>query len=96
MGHAVLLVGSEGVSKLLPAAQQNLRQLPVIVLDYPNETCPVEPTVQFTTAIYGVHECGTAYRMDEIPIPLRKVIDSKLPSDHWVLREIMKHCGELN
>jgi formylmethanofuran dehydrogenase subunit B len=44
--------------------------------------------VQFTTAIYGVHAPGTAYRMDEVPIPLRKVLDTHYPTDAEVLGAI--------
>ena len=46
--------------------------------------------MQFTTAIYGIHRPGTAYRMDEIPIPLRGFLPSDYPSDDEVLREIEK------
>ena len=34
-----------------------------------------------STAVYGIHRPGTAYRMDEVPIPLRSVLDSPLPAD---------------
>jgi formylmethanofuran dehydrogenase subunit B len=89
---AVLLVGSEGVDKLTPAAQQTLQRLPVIVLDYPNVKCPVPAAVHFTTAIYGVHQRGTVYRMDEVPIELRTLFDSDLPADEEILHAIL---GEL-
>jgi formylmethanofuran dehydrogenase subunit B len=85
---ACLLVGSEGVAALSDAAQAALRQLPTIVLDYPSETCPFHPTVAFTTAVYGVHLTGTAYRMDETPIPLRAVLTTTYPSDAEVLDAI--------
>lgn len=85
---AVLLVGTEGVSKLSPAAQDELRRIPSIVLEYPTVESPFTPSVEFTTAIYGIHEPGTAYRMDEVPIPLRKVLDSDLSPDHEILSGI--------
>lgn len=86
---AALLVGSEGVDKLSEAAQESLADIPLIVLDYPNVSCPIPPSVQFTTAIYGIHEEGTAYRMDEVPIPLKRLLDSALPPDHEVLGAIL-------
>ena len=85
---AALLVGSEGVNKLSPQAQQHLSNIPTIILDSPGITCPIRPTVHFTTAIYGIHQPGTAYRMDEIPIPLRKVLNSPLPTDEAILQAI--------
>lgn len=85
---AALLVGSEGVTKLSPPAQRHLHDIPTIVLDYPGVDCPFAPTVHFSTSIYGVHRGGTAYRMDEVPIPLRPFLTSPLPDDDTVLSEI--------
>ena len=85
---AVVMVGSEGIGKLSTAAQRHLQSTDNIVLDYPTTECPIPATVQFTTAVYGIHRPGTAYRMDEVPIPLRRVLDSPLPSDDEVLRAI--------
>lgn len=83
-----LLVGSESIERLSPQAQQRLQTIPTIALDYPNMSLPLTATVQFTTAIYGIHVTGTAYRMDEIPIPLRAVLPTHYPTDHDVLQQI--------
>jgi len=85
---AAVLVGSEGVSKLSDAARKHLQSIPVIRLDPPTRETPFEPAVRFSTATYGVHRAGTAYRMDEVPIPLRAVLKSTLPSDEEVLQAI--------
>ena len=85
---ACVIVGSESLQRLSPAALDRLRELPSIVLDYPGVICPFPPHVAFTTAIYGVHARGTAYRMDETPIPLKQFLDSDLPTDGAVLRAI--------
>ncbi len=90
---AVVLVGSEGVEKLSPAAQKYLHEIPVIVLDSPATEIRLTPAVHFTTAIYGIHRTGTAYRMDEVPIPLRAVLDSPLPSDEEVLKAITQEIA---
>ena len=84
----MLLVGSEGVEKLSKRAQAHLSEVPTIVLDYPTEETAVAANVQFTTAIYGIHRPGTAYRMDEVPISLTKLLDSPLLADHEVLEAI--------
>lgn len=85
---ACVLVGSEGVAALSETARDGLARIPAIVLDYPTETCPFTPAVSFTTAVYGVHLPGTAYRMDETPIPLRPVLQTHYPSDAEVLDAI--------
>lgn len=89
---ACLLVGSEPVAELSPRAQRQLRRIPTIVLDYPHITPTIPATVRFTTAVYGIHRAGTAYRMDEVPIPLRSILSSPLPSDDEVLDAI---CAKL-
>lgn len=85
---ACLLVGSETCRDLSPRAQRAIEQLPTVALDYPNVEPPFNATVQITTAIYGVHAPGTAYRMDEIPIPLRRLIPASHPTDDEVLEAI--------
>lgn len=85
---ACLLVGSEGVTGLSPRAVAHLRTIPTIVLDYPVVSLPWTEHVRFTTAVYGVHLPGTAYRMDEIPIPLRAVLPAEYASDEEVLSAI--------
>jgi hypothetical protein len=54
----------------------------------------IPPTVRFTTAVYGVHLPGTAYRMDEIPIPLRSFLPTDYPSDADVLNLIQEHVND--
>lgn len=85
---ACLLVGSFGVRRFLPPAADYLRRIPTIVLDPPTMDSLTPPTVRFTTAIPGVHLPGTAYRMDEIPIPLRVLLPTHYPSDADVLRAL--------
>jgi formylmethanofuran dehydrogenase subunit B len=87
---ACLLVGSEPFYDLSPRAQAALQRLPTIALDYPNQEPPFAATVQVTTAVYGIHAAGTAYRMDEVPIPLRRLTSSPYPTDEEVLSAIAK------
>ena len=90
---ACLFVGSEAFGDLSPAARGVVEQLPTIALDFPNVTPSLAATVQFTTAIYGIHAAGTVYRMDEVPIPVRQLLESDLPTDEDVLRAIAARVG---
>ncbi len=83
-----VFVGSEPFGDLSPRAQRVVEELPTIALDYPNAEPAFAATVQITTAIYGIHAPGTAYRMDEVPIPLRGLVRSSFPTDEKVLRRI--------
>ena len=87
---ACVLIGSETVSYFSPLARQHLESIPTIVLDYPATVCPHLPTVKFTTAAYGLHAPGTIYRMDEVPIGLRPVLNSAYPTDESVLHQMLR------
>ncbi|MFN0199698.1 MAG: formylmethanofuran dehydrogenase subunit B [Planctomycetaceae bacterium] len=84
-----LIVGSESVIDFSDQALRTLGEIPTIVLDYPHIEPTFSPTVQFTSAIYGHHAPGTAYRMDDIPIPLKKVAETHYPTDAEILKAIM-------
>lgn len=90
---ACVLVGSEGVAEMSAKAAAYLRRIPTIVLDHPTVDSAIQPTIRFTTAVYGVHLPGTAYRMDEVPIPLRPVLSSEYPSDADVLNCIRERVA---
>ncbi|HSG69762.1 MAG TPA: formylmethanofuran dehydrogenase subunit B, partial [Planctomycetaceae bacterium] len=90
---ACLLVGSEGIEKMSSRAVEHLRTIPTIVLDHPTVQTPIAASVRFTTAVYGIHLPGTAYRMDEVPIPLRQVLTTAYPSDADVLSQIRFRSG---
>jgi len=85
---ACLIVGSESLRDFPDAALSVLNELPLIVLDYPHVETSLNPDVQFTTAVYGIHVPGTAYRMDEIPVPLRGHIPAPFPTDHAILDQL--------
>ena len=82
---ACLLVGSETLGWMPPAAALHLHRIPTIVLDPPERDTPFTPAVRFRTAAAGVHVPGVAYRMDGVPIPLRAVLPSAYPSDEELL-----------
>ncbi|HUG19978.1 MAG TPA: formylmethanofuran dehydrogenase subunit B [Planctomycetaceae bacterium] len=90
---ACLLVGSEGIEKMSARAVAHLRTIPTIVLDHPTVQTPIAATVRFTTGVYGIHLPGTAYRMDEVPIPLKQVLTTDYPSDAEVLSQIRVRSG---
>ena len=91
---ACLFVGGDTVRDFPPAAAGHLARIPVIVTDSPGAECPVaRPAVRFTTAVYGVHRPGTAYRMDEVAIPLRVLLPSDFPSDGEVLEGILNRVA---
>ena len=89
---ACVIIGGDTVENFPPEAMAHLRSIPVILLDSPGNLPPVPAKVYFETAVYGVHRTGTAYRMDEVPIPLRMLLPSDLPSDADVMKGLLSRC----
>ncbi|HEX4072156.1 MAG TPA: formylmethanofuran dehydrogenase subunit B [Planctomycetaceae bacterium] len=83
-----LFVGSFGAARFTPEARAHLERVPTIVLDPPTGRGEMAGTVRFTTSVYGIHQPGTAYRMDEVPIPLRAALPAVYPTDADVLQAI--------
>lgn len=84
-----VVIGTESLRDFSPAARDSLAAIPTVVLDYPHVKSQVSGDVRFTTSVYGVHAAGTAYRMDETPIPLRSLCSSVFPTDETVIRDIL-------
>jgi len=92
---AVLLVGCDMDEDLTPAARQDLASVPHIVLGHRPSAEAASATVAFQTSTPGIHTGGTAYRMDEIPLPLRPAVASPLPSEVEILEAIERRVREL-
>ncbi len=92
---AVLLVGCDMDEDLTPAARQDLASVPHVVLGHRPTAEAANATVAFQTSVTGIHTGGTAYRMDEIPLPLRPAVASTLPSQLEILAAIERRVREL-
>jgi len=82
---AALIIASDPVAHFPRLAAQRLGQIPTIVLDPEVNLTARVARVVLPTAVYGVSAAGTAYRMDNVPLPLKKVVDSSQPTDEQVL-----------
>ena len=71
---AVLLVGS--AARLPPGLAAAMSQLPsVAVGPRVSESAFANAEAVVDTAVAGIHESGTALRMDDVPVPLDRAID---------------------
>ena len=82
------VMGSQDMERFSAPARARLESTPTIVLDPPQRATTVRHEVRLTTAVHGVHLPGTAYRMDEVPVPLRPFLPRDYPSDAKVLEAI--------
>jgi formylmethanofuran dehydrogenase subunit B len=71
---AALVVASDPVSNFPKKAAEHMVKKPLIVIDpHMNATSQMADVV-FPSAFVGIEAEGTAYRMDHVPLPLKKVV----------------------
>lgn len=91
---ACLVVASDPGAHFPRACIEHLAEIPSVTIDpVPNMTTSV-CNVQIPVAMSGIEVEGTAYRMDGVPIRMRKVIETTLPSDTEVLGRICMKMQE--
>jgi formylmethanofuran dehydrogenase subunit B len=85
---ACLVLGADPGATMPQPAIDHLARIPTIVLDPKVTHTSRLARVHITTAATGISAGGTAYRMDEIPLPLRPALKSPYPTDEEVVRRI--------
>ena len=85
---ACLVLGADPGATMPQPAIDHLARIPTIVLDPKVTHTSRLARVHITTAVTGISAPGTAYRMDEIPLPLRPALKSPYPTDEEVVRRI--------
>jgi formylmethanofuran dehydrogenase subunit B len=90
---AALVVGFDAVRDLPPRAADNLRRIPVIVVDPRSTETAAAARVAFGTAAGGVQREGTIHRMDGVPLTLHAPLSSERAGDAEVLAAIEARIG---
>jgi formylmethanofuran dehydrogenase subunit B len=85
---AALVVTSDPLEHLPPAAAERLRELPTVVVDARATATSQAARVAFTTAADGIEVAGTVHRMDGVPVPLRAPLAGERPGVEDVLAAI--------
>jgi len=94
---AALIVASDPVAHFPKKAVQSLVESPLIVIDPEMNATSLMADVVFPCAIAGVEAEGTAYRMDRVPLPLKKVVKPSRAflSDQEILRRILREVRRI-
>jgi len=94
---AALVIASDPVSNFPREAVRRLMNIPLIVIDPHLSPTALAADVVIPSAFVGIEAEGTAYRMDHVPLPLKKVVDPPvgLLSDEEILRRILKEVRRL-
>jgi formylmethanofuran dehydrogenase subunit B len=85
---AALVVASDPLERLRPAAAERLRALPMVVVDARATATSEVARVAFATGAEGVDLPGTVHRMDGVPVPLRAPLAGERPGVEDVLAAI--------
>ncbi len=94
---AALIVASDPVAHFPKEAAQNLIKNPVIVIDPETTATSLLADVVLPSAISGIEVEGTAYRMDGVPLPLKKVVKPPKAclSDEQILSRVLRGVRRL-
>src|SRR5436305_2641489 len=87
---AALILGADPGATMPQPCIDQLARIPTVVLDPKVTHTSRLARVHITAAVTGISAPGTAYRMDEIPLPLRPALKSPYPTDEEVIRRIRR------
>jgi len=94
---ASLIIASDPVAHFPQTAAQNLVRKPLIAIDPEVTPTTLMADVVFPSAFVGIEADGTAYRMDHVPLPLKKIVEPPetcLP-DTEILQRILQKVRKL-
>ncbi len=94
---ASLIVASDPVSNLPREAVRNMVKHPIIAIDPVVSPTTMMADVVFPSAFAGIETEGTAYRMDRVPLPLKKVVSPPRSclSDRDILLRILRQVKRI-
>lgn len=91
---ACLVIGADPGAHLPRRCNEHLAKIPTIVIDPFVSLTSSFATLHIPVACVGIDCEGTGYRMDSVPIRLRKVLDLGLPTDEEVLSALLERILE--
>jgi formylmethanofuran dehydrogenase subunit B len=94
---AALVIASDPVAHFPRAASKNLAKHPLIAIDPEVTPTTMLADVIIPPAFVGIEAEGTAYRMDHVPLPLKKVVEppETCLTDKEIVGKILHKVREL-
>jgi formylmethanofuran dehydrogenase subunit B len=94
---AALVVASDPVANFPKKAVEHLISNPLIVIDPHMNATAQMADILFPSAFVGIEAEGTAYRMDHVPLPLKKIVEPPegVLSDEEILKRILSKAKKL-
>ena len=90
---AALIVGEDPFWSLPSEKSDLLKDIPMVLIDPFWTRTTTKCRVVFPAAVTGVEAEGIAYRMDGLPLHLKKVLESEYKSDEVILRDLRRCLG---
>ncbi len=89
---ATLVIAADPGANFPKRAVENMVKKPLIVIDPHLNATAMLGDIVFPSAFVGIEVEGTAYRMDHVPLPLKKVVDPPegVLSDEEILKRILE------
>ena len=92
----MLVIASDPGGNFPQKALERMAEIPIVAIE-PHRTPTTEMSdVIIPPAIVGMQAEGTAYRMEGVPIRMRKVVESDLLTDREILERILEKVKEIN
>lgn len=94
---AMLVIASDPVAHFPKASSKRIAKIPLVVIDPEVTPTTMLADVIIPPAFAGIETEGTAYRMDHVPLPLKKIVEPPegFISDQEILRRILQRVREL-
>lgn len=94
---ASLIVASDPVSNFPRGAVGNMLKNPLIVIDPVISPTTMMADVLLPSTFVGIETEGTAYRMDRVPLPMKKIVEPQgtCPSDEKILQSILNEVRRI-
>jgi len=94
---AALIIASDPVANFPRSAVEHLVKNPLIAIGPHMDATAEMADVVLPSAFVGIETDGTAYRMDHVPLPLKKVVESPhgVFSDEAILRRILSEARKI-
>lgn len=88
---AAIIIASDPVANFPRKVAKHLIENPLIVIDSHMNATSQMADIVIPSAFVGIEASGTAYRMDHVPLPLKKVVEppAGILSDEEILKRIL-------
>lgn len=92
---ACLVIASDPGAHFPKSTIEHMAAIPTVQIDPSVNATTALCQVQIPVAITGIEAAGTAYRMDGVPIRMKKVLETEFPTDQEILERIVTRIREM-